>query len=128
MGFFDDDPFEDILREFFSPESRTGRKRNGTIIQGEEEDRIIDFVEEKNKVYLIFELPGYNEKDIMVIVKNKELEIRAQKNDREEVQTYLAPKLSKGFFIRKTLPKFINPKRFSHTMRNGILEVVFNKK
>ncbi|RLG12642.1 hypothetical protein DRN69_06550 [Candidatus Pacearchaeota archaeon] len=125
MGFFDDDPFEDIVREFFSSSPVT-RHREQFII-GEDEDRIIDFVEDKDKVYLVFELPGYNEKDISVIVKGKELKITAQKSNRENIQDYLYQKLSQGFSIKKNLPNFVSPKNFSYTMRNGVLEIVFNK-
>ena len=125
MGFFDDDPFEDIVREFFSSSPVT-RHREQFII-GEDEDRIIDFVEDKAKVYLVFELPGYNEKDISVIVKGKELKITAQKSNRENIQDYLYQKLSQGFSIKKNLPNFVSPKNFSYTMRNGVLEIVFNK-
>ena len=49
MGFFDDDddPFEGIVREFFGPSIRRGRRE--TIADGEEEERNIDFVEDENK-------------------------------------------------------------------------------
>jgi len=137
MGFFEDnDPFESIVREFFghSPSTRAsaGRKHSETIIQGEEEDRIIDFVEDENSIYLVFELPGYNEKDVSVTIKGKDLEIRVAKNNEscyaEKAQEYLIQKLCQGIFIKKTLPKFIQPKGFKHTMKNGILEIIFSKK
>ena len=55
MGFFDDDPFDDIVREFFGGSPVRGRKRQN-VIKNEEDDRVIDFIEERDKVYLIFEL------------------------------------------------------------------------
>ncbi|MBD3252218.1 Hsp20 family protein [Candidatus Pacearchaeota archaeon] len=126
MGFFDDDPFEDIVREIFGG-SPVRRARKDTFIKGEDEDRVIDFIEDEDKVYLIFELPGYNENDISVAVKGKELEISAKKSNGENIQDYLHQKLRNGISIRKNIPKFINSKKMSHTMRNGVLEVVFNK-
>jgi len=131
MGFFDDDddPFEGIVRNFFGGGAplRKSRREN-VFIRGEEEDRNIDFVEDGNKFYLVFELPGFSEKDLLVTVKNRSLEIIAQKKVGEGIQEYLMEKLGQGISIRKELPGFINPKGFSYTMRNGILEVVFDKR
>ena len=128
MNFFDDeDPFRDIVREFFGTDTAVKRFRN-QVIKGEEEERVIDFIEDKNKIYLIFELPGYNEKDISIIIKGKELNIKITKKSNEQIQDYLIQKLNQGGFIKKILPKFINHKKFDYTMRNGILEISFNKK
>lgn len=138
MGFFDDDdmndPFQNIFREFFGSAEgpyRKGRKNySEEIIEGEEEDRIIDFVESEDYVYLVFELPGYDEKDISVSVKGRDLEIKATKKncDIEKIQNYLSQKLCRGIFIKKILPNALETKGFKHTVRNGILEVVFSKK
>jgi len=125
MNFFNDDPFESIINEFFNRDSRRNEEK---IIHGEEEDRIIDFLETKNKVYIVFELPGYNEKDIDIVIKNKTIEIKAKKRTEEKIQDYLNQKLYQGITIKKTLPKFINSKKFSYTLKNGVLEIIFNKK
>ena len=42
MNFFNDDPFEDIVKEFFSPRQRGNTEE---VIKGEEEERTIDFIE-----------------------------------------------------------------------------------
>ena len=132
MSFFNnEDPFEDIIREFFG--SRNGIRSNTQnyekrVIKGEEENRKIDFIETINKIYLIFELPGYNEKEIIITIKGKELQIKTTKKLNESVQKYLIEKLNQGLFIKKNLPKFVNAKKFEYTMKNGILEISFNKK
>ncbi len=129
MGFFndDEDPFDEIFKEFFGSKVARSRKQNFT--KGEEEERYIDFIEDSDKIYLVFELPGYNEKDIMVVVKGNEIEIKAQKVKKEEgMQDYLFEKLNQVISIRKTLPKNVNLKKFSHEMKNGILEVAFDKR
>ena len=126
MGFFDEDPFEDIMREFFGDRERKGRSSNG-FIEGEREERVIDVVEDRSKVYLIFELPGYEKKDLLIAVKGKILEINAAKESMEKVKSYLAKKLGSGITIRKNLPQSVNPKKFSYTINNGILEIVFDK-
>jgi len=125
MGFFDDDPFEDIMREFFG--SSPVVRRREEFIRGEDEDRIIDFIEDGDNVYLVFELPGYNEKDIEVTVAGRELEVSAKKENNEKMQDYLSQKLRKGVVIKKKLPNFVNPRGFSYTVKNGVLEVIFKK-
>ena len=123
---FFEDPFDSIVREFFGGAPvRRGRR---TIINGEEEDRTIDFIEDNNYVYSIFELPGFEERDINVSIRGKELQIVAKKIPSEEVQAYLAQKLSRGISITKTLPNFVSTKKHKITMKNGILEITFNKK
>lgn len=129
MGFFDeDDPFDSIIREFFGGRQGVPRRQKETIIRGEEEDRNIDFIESDENIFLVFELPGYNEKDVIVMVKGKELEISARKNNKEEIQDYLTDKLRRGMVFRRDLPNSVNLKKFSHSMRNGVLEIVFEKR
>lgn len=135
MGFFDDDndPFEDIISEFFSDKPRTSRRvySNGEeFIHGEEEDRVIDFVEDDNKIYVVFELSGYDEKDVKVEIDGKQLVILASKKkcDADKIQNYLSQKLCRGIKIQKNLPKFVETKNFKYQIKNGVLEVVFNKK
>ena len=125
MSFFDDDPFESIFEEFFSPGRRVNRK--GQFIRSEEDERVSDFIESGNEIYLVFELPGYNEEYIMIMANKGELEIKVQKKS-EEVQSYLSQKLKQGLVMKRTLPKFVDTKKFSHTMKNGILEIKFKKK
>ena len=130
MGFFEDnDQFESIVREFFEGRtSRIGRDNYEEIIESEKEERVIDFIQDEDYIYIIFELPGYNEKDISISIKGRELEIIAKKRSVGEVQNYLIQKLNDGFFIKKNLPNFIKTKNFKHTIKNGVLEIVFVKK
>jgi len=130
MGFFEDnDPFENIVREFFGGETSRIREDNyEEIIGGEREERVIDFIQDENYIYFIFELPGYNEKDISISIKGRELEIIVKKRSVGEVQNYLMQKLNDGLFIKKNLPNFIKTKNFKHTIKNGVLEIVFIKK
>lgn len=130
MSFFDDDPFEDIINEFFGRPARSNSIRHSQdqFIEGEQEDRNIDFVEDDNTLYLVFELPGYSEKDVVVGISNKQLKITAKKSTPDNVQPYLQPKLSKGISIAKSIPNFVNPNKFTKTMKNGILEIKLPKK
>ena len=130
MTFFEDnDQFENLVRELFGGRvSRIGRDNYEEIIEGEKEERVIDFIQDENYIYIIFEFPGYNEKDISISIKGKELEIIAKKRSMGEVQNYLIQKLNEGLFIKKNLPNFIKTKNFKHTVKNGVLEIVFVKK
>ena len=130
MGFFEDnDQFENIVRELFGGgASRIGRDNYEEIIESEKEERVIDFIQDENYIYLIFELPGYDERDISISIKSRELEIIAKKRKMGEVQNYLIQKLNNGLFIKKNLPNFIKTKNFKHTIKNGVLEIIFVKK
>ena len=130
MGFFeDDDQFENIIREFLGGRTSRIRKDNyEEIIESEREERVVDFIEDESYVYLIFELPGYSEKDISISIKGRELEIIAKKRNIEGIPNYLMEKFNNGFFIKKNLPNFIKTKNFKHTVKNGVLEIVFIKK
>ena len=128
MSFFDDDPFDSIVREFFGQTS-INRERGirKSFIQGEGEDRVIDFIEDENLIYLVFEFPGFNEKDVSISVKGNWIEIHIKKAGNEKMQDYLYEKLTHGLSVKKRLPEFVTAKNFNYTMRNGILEISFNK-
>ena len=129
MSFFDeqDDPFESIVREFFG-EKTIRRHTPEDFIQGEEDERTIDFVEMGKHVFLVFEILGYEKRDIEIKVDKKQIEIIVRKKTFEDVQQYLARRLGKGVYFKKNLPNFINFKKFNYTFKNGILEVVFEKR
>lgn len=120
----DFDPFEnDIDQIFNSFLGRPSRKRRFK----EEVEEIQEFSEDDGYVYFTLELPGYNEKDIQVSVKSRVLEIRANKKSISKVKEYLLNKFQEGIAIQKSIPENANPKNFSYTFKNGILEVRFIK-
>jgi len=127
MGFFDDDSFEELFSEIFRNKQGSSIRQN-QIIQGEEDERIIDFIETEDKIYLVFELPGYRQEDVLIVVKNGKIIIDARKKNGESIQSYLSQKLKQGMHIEKILPGFVKTKKFDFTLKNGILEVIFIKK
>lgn len=129
MSFFDEDPFEEILRDFFGEtKSRTNSAGSRRIVKSEKEERIIDYIEEEEFVYFIFEVMGYEEKDLNIEIKGRELEISLMKENVENVQPYLINKLKKGIYFRKNLPDKVRTKKMSYKLKNGLLEVKFEKK
>jgi len=123
MDFFDDD-FGDIIDDFLRDYSRN-RER---FISGEDEERMIDLVEDKESVYLIFEMPGFNEEDISIKVNDKELRITAKKSNLSRIRGYLYQKLKEGYSIKKNLPETINANKIDYSVCNGIVEIKFKKK
>jgi len=121
MGFFNDDPFEDIVREFFQ-ESRQRTTSSGDLLKSEREERVVDYIEDGKKVYFVFEIFGYSKEDIKVNVGKGFVEVEANKKNFEGVQDYFVSKLGKKFHVRKTVPG-MRVKNYDWTFKNGILEV-----
>ena len=124
MSFFDDDPFEDMMKDFFQ---RSSRQQSNEVISGEQDERMIDFIETEKKIFLVFELAGYRKEDAKVNVSKNEIEIVVKRKVEESVPDYLAQKLNRGIQLKKPLPKFLNKKRYSWTFKNGVLEIQFIK-
>ena len=115
MSFFDDDPFEEVVRSFFGG-SPVKKVQENNFISGEEEDRNIDLVEGDKNIFVIFELPGYGKEDIEVSVKGSNLKVVASKKSPDYIESYLAKRFNDGVVINKVLPKSIKTKKYDHTM------------
>ncbi len=122
--FSEGDPFEDIVQSFFG---QGGRRTRVSRRQEREEDEG-EFLETSEAFYLILETPGFDEEDVFIKAKSKELEIQISKKNLEGIKHYLVSKLEQGIHIIKTLPEDADAKKFSYTVKNGILEVKVNKK
>ena len=121
---FNNDPFEDIVNQFFGGSQRVRRPRAKRIV--DEEDENTQFIEEEDYVYLIIELPGYSEKDINLSTNGDRINISA-KTKQVVGQDYIAQKQKEGITIEQIAPDNIKMKNFKKTFRNGILEVTFEK-
>jgi HSP20 family molecular chaperone IbpA len=127
MAFDDEtDPFDDIFRSFFGGTPVRSRRSRVRVAGGEEET--VSFVDDDNYVYLILELPGFLGNEISVDVDERIVVVRAKSRKIEGVQDYLKRRLSEGVELRKQLPTYASPKKFTHTFSNGVLEVTFSKK
>ena len=129
MSFFDDEDnngFEDIMNNFFGQNVRQ-KQRNNEVISGEQDERMIDFIETSNEAFLIFELPGYRKEDVLVEVSKNEIKIVARRKVGESVVDYLAQKLSQGIEFVKPLPKSLSKKKYELNFSNGVLELRFSK-
>lgn len=126
MSFFDDDPFEDIMNNFFGQNSNY-RQRNNGVISGEQDERMIDFIETDKDSFLVFELPGYSKEDVNVEISKNEIRVTAKRKVGESVADYLAQKLSRGIELVKPLPKSLGKKKHELNFSNGVLELRFRK-
>ncbi len=124
MSFFGDDAFDDIMKEFLGG----SRVKQNRIVRGEQEERVIDFIEDDKNVFFVFELPGYSKDDVSVEITKHEIEISAIKNNQESIQPYLKNKLQKGVYHKKELPSTVKYKKHEQTFNNGVLEVKFKRK
>lgn len=126
MSFFDEDPFEDIVREFFGEgKQRTSSSRR--VVKSEKEERTVDYIEEGKIVYFVFELYGYSKEDLNIKAGNGFVEVEAKKKVFDGVEEYLISKLKKGVLIRKEVPN-LKVKKYDWTFSNGILEVKIETK
>jgi HSP20 family molecular chaperone IbpA len=122
--FDNDDPFEDIVNQFFGNTRKVRRSRIRNI---DDEKQNTQFIEDEENIYLIIETPGYSEKDINITIQENRIKIVA-KTKQIDSQDYLTQKLKEGTFIEQILPDNIKTKNFKKTFKNGILEVMFEKR
>lgn len=132
MGFFDEDgndPFDEVIRQFFGDGARvtTRTTRRNQMIESEEDERMIDFIEDDKNAYVIFDLPGYRKEDVRVLIEGDEIEVIARRKDPENIPNFLFNRLNSGIELKKPLPKNLEKKKHSWTFNNGVLEVTFEK-
>lgn len=125
MSFFDDDPFEDIVNEFFG--RKVNKSSSGNVINSEREERVTDYIEEEDFVYFVFELPGLRKEDAEVKLKGNTLNVIVQRKKFENIKDYLKNKLSQEVFFNKEIPVKIK-KEMEWTFNNGVLEVKIKRK
>lgn len=122
--FFTNDPFEDLVNQMFG----RGGRRSRVVRRTEETEEEEEFLETDEAYYLILETPGFTEDDAFVKIKGKELEIQLSKKQLEGIKHYLVAKLEQGMTFMKILPEDADPKKFSYTLKNGMLEVKIAKR
>jgi len=126
MGFFDDDPFENIIEKFF------GGNGSFTEYSGSDGKRKVykksngsssNFIGTKKSVYFVLDLS--NKKDVRVRVKDG-LVTNGYGEEVHTGQKILEVK-SDGEIFEYALPKKVKAKKMEWKFNNGILEVKFGK-
>lgn len=125
MSWFDnnEDPFEDIVREFFGGRpSKAGSKSFSRESQYPKKD-FSNFIFSSKKDYLVLDLSG---KKVVSVSLEKNPSREQLANDSEIGKQIIEIKLNSGE-LKQTLPKQIKSNKIDWKVTNGILEVEFKK-
>ena len=90
----------------------------------------VDIKETDDGVLVSIEIPGMEQKDIKLTVRENVLTLRGEKKREEEVKNadYLVSERTFGSFERSfTLPTNIQADKVTATYKNGILDIVLPK-
>ncbi len=91
----------------------------------------VDIVEEKDKILLTAELPGFKESDIEVQMEGGVLTLRGERKSETEKEgrTFHRMERSYGQFVRSfTLPNNVDRERIKANFANGLLEIELPKR
>jgi HSP20 family protein len=91
----------------------------------------VDIVEEKDRILLTAELPGFKESDIDVQMEGNVLMLRGERKSESEKEgrTFHRMERSYGQFVRSfTLPNNVDRDRIKATFANGLLEIELPKR
>lgn len=91
----------------------------------------VDIVEEKDRILLTAELPGFQEKDVEVQMEGGVLTIRGERKSEAEKEgrTFHRMERSYGQFVRSfTLPNNVDRENIKANFHNGLLEIELPKR
>ncbi len=103
-----------IIREFGNIKPGIGTGQPHLNLQDQREP-LVDVVEEGNKVKVVAELPGVEKKDIKLFATEKTLTISVDTPSRK-------------YYKKLELPEEVDEAKAKSTFKNGILEIVFEKR
>ena len=128
------EPFRDLmtLQERMNRlfEESLGRKRELEETYGESWIPPVDIYETDDDLIFTVELPGVDQKDVEIQVKDNNLLIKGERKLEKEVkkENYHRMERSYGIFQRSfVLPNYIDPEKIKASFKNGILKVVMPK-
>lgn len=114
MSFFNEDPFDDLIREFFNHGG--SNRRSSKKYYSDYNEASENLVESSKSYYFVMELPSFKNVEIGEKISGDSGKVKILKiilDDDEEI-SYI-------------LPKKVKTKDYTHTFKNGILEVEFQK-
>ena len=92
----------------------------------------VDIAEEKDRIVITAELPGFKENDIEVQTENGMLTLRGERkfdNESESGRNYHRVERSYGQFVRTfSLPNNVDREKIQATFRDGLLTVELPKR
>jgi HSP20 family protein len=90
----------------------------------------IDVIENDKSIQIIAELPGLEEKDINIEMRNGVFSLRGEKQEQREENrdNYHVSERSHGYFSRSfQIPTEIDEDKIEATLKDGVLKVVLPK-
>ncbi|HEV8117066.1 MAG TPA: Hsp20/alpha crystallin family protein [Thermoanaerobaculia bacterium] len=129
----------DPYRELSTLQDRVNRIFGGGLARRDRDEEMsmgawippVDIVEEKDRMLLTAELPGFQEKDIQIQMEGGVLTIRGERKTEEEKEgrTFHRVERSYGQFVRSfTLPNNVDRENIKADFRNGLLEIELPKR
>ncbi|MGQ4891157.1 MAG: archaeal heat shock protein Hsp20 [Candidatus Njordarchaeia archaeon] len=85
------------------------------VVSKDQWEPISTVIPEKDKIRIIVDIPGAKKESIKIDATSKNVEIRAESDDR-------------SFYKKIDLPEEVDPESAKAKYNNGVLEIVFDKK
>ena len=126
----------DPFREVASLQDRLNRAFGGRTERDDEMSLAawappVDIAEEKDRILITAELPGFKENEIEIQTENGMLTLRGERRFEKEAdgKSYHRVERSYGQFVRSfSLPNNVDRERIKASFRNGLLEVELPKR
>jgi len=128
----------DPYRELSSLQNRFNRVFGGTLPRERDEELSlgawippVDIMEEKDRILMTAELPGFKESDIEIQMEGNLLTLRGERKSEveKEGRTFHRMERSYGQFVRSfTLPNNVDRERIQAKFSNGLLEIELPKR
>jgi HSP20 family protein len=124
-------------RDFQNIAERFNRAFSGAPARHEEEMSLgtwlppVDIAEEKDRIVLTAELPGFKEDQIAIQMEGGVLTLRGERKfeDEKEGRSFHRVERSYGQFVRSfTLPNNVDREKIKATFHNGLLEIALPKR
>ncbi len=124
-------------REFHNVAERLNRAFSGTPARRDEEMSLgtwlppVDIAEDKDRIVLTAELPGFKEDQIEIQMEGGVLTLRGERKfeDEKEGRNFHRVERSYGQFVRSfTLPNNVDREKIKATFHNGLLEIALPKR
>jgi len=118
---------QDQINELFSFD----RSESGSGLFDQTVSPAIDVVERDNEFVVICDLPGIELKDLDISVAENVLTIRGEKRmgmKDAEAKVYRKESWERGFQRTLSMPKRIDSKKTTATLRNGVLRIELPKR
>jgi HSP20 family protein len=124
-------------RDFQNIAERFNRAFSGTPARRDEEMSLgtwlppVDIAEDKDRIVLTAELPGFKEDQIEIQMEGGVLTLRGERKfeDEKEGRSFHRVERSYGQFVRSfTLPNNVDREKIEATFHNGLLEIALPKR